>query len=390
MPAWRDAEALIRATARVERSDDGGSWTWRGTAFFVGEGILLTCAHVVAPGDQLRVVWHGGDERSELPVAMVSRHPDVAALPDGPYPLPDLAVLHVEEDVPEHPIVWLDTTAPGEDLWAFGYTDEYREGMAFGHSARFTNAGRENVDDEGGRVWRLKGDRIKPGMSGAPLLDLGTGRVVAVVKRTQDAYQSIGAFATGMAEIQAAIPDICKANHDVIATPERDEKMAISLWGPRVVDAAEPLRQSAVARGAVVQELGLAADELHGDAELDARRIGRALFFADLATVTRVCDPPGADRRRPQRAEGIRRRRDVHQLRGRAVGCDRCGRRARRPGGTCGQAGTDRPAPSFALASPRPAESLRRGRGDRQACCRVRRSRGCSTATSMTARPACR
>ena len=284
MAAWRDAEALIGATARIERADGNGGWKWRGTGFFVASRTLLTCAHVVAPGEELRIVWHGGDRRHEAGVTIESRHPDPPGAPD-PFPQPDVAVLRVAEDIGEHPIVWLDPSPPGEDLWAFGYTDEYREGMALGHSARFPKAGPEQADEEGGRVWRLKGDRVKPGMSGAPVMDLGTGRVVGMMKRTQDPYLGVGAFCTGMAEIRDVLGDLVGGNHVMNATPERDENMAVALWGPRVVDAAEPFKDSLTARNAAVQLLGLAPADLHGDAELDARRIGRELFAADLDTV---------------------------------------------------------------------------------------------------------
>jgi hypothetical protein len=285
LAAWRDAEALIRATARVERSDGAGGWNWRGTAYFVADRTLFTCAHVVAPGEDLRVVWPAGEQRRELSVSIASRFPDLDPAPDGPYPLPDLAVLHVDEKMGEHPIVWLDTSAPEGDLWAYGYTDEYREGMAYGHSAKFPYGGIDQVDDEGGTVLRLLADRVKPGMSGAPVLDLRTGRVVAMIKRTQDAYQAIGAFATGMAEIRDAVPELVDANHAANATPERDQKMAVELWGTRVVDAAEPFRGSRAAREEVAAELALAAEDLHGDPDLDAERIARELFASDLHTL---------------------------------------------------------------------------------------------------------
>src|SRR5215208_6969898 len=90
--AWHDADALIRATARVERRD-GERWGTRGTAFFVGERTLLTCAHVVWPGDDLRVVTYGAEGRHDLPVTIASRAPDLGAV--DPYPFPDVAVLTV-------------------------------------------------------------------------------------------------------------------------------------------------------------------------------------------------------------------------------------------------------------------------------------------------------
>jgi hypothetical protein len=280
--AWHDADALIRATARVERRD-GERWRTRGTAFFVGERTLLTCAHVVWPGDELQVAIYGAEGRRDLPVTVTSRSPDLAAA--DPYPFPDVAVLTVAAAtaVDPHPVAWLDDSEPGEDLWAYGYTDEYREGDALGHGARFRKAGQVQVSQQDPRMgWRMQGDRVRPGMSGAPVLDLLTGRVVGIVKRTADAKQALGAYFTPVA---VAMPDIAAeaaANHELNASPGRDEELARQLWGELVTVAAAPLAANPVVRRALATAIKLAHGQLVGDDADQARRLARELFLLDL------------------------------------------------------------------------------------------------------------
>jgi hypothetical protein len=251
----------------------------------VADGTLLTAAHVVATGERFRIAWFGGDKPVVAPVRVVSRHPDVAP-PDGPYPMPDVAVLEVEGDIGRHPVVWLDTGEPGAAVAAFGYTDEYREGVALGHPVSFDNAGLGyEADDPNARVWRLKADRIRGGMSGAPLFDLASGRVVGIVKRTQDAEQSIGGWATGMDLVREAIPDIVDDNHARNATPERDEEMAEALWGTLVLTVATPLEGRPAVRESLAKELGIPPGELSPDDTAASRRVARGLFAADLDVV---------------------------------------------------------------------------------------------------------
>ena len=160
-PAWHAAEALMRATARVERDDGEEGWTARGTAFFVTCSTLLTCAHVVSSERVHRVVWHDGKQRRTALANVESRHPAIDPVPGLPYPLPDVAVLQIAQPLAEPPMVWLDDADPGDDLWAHGYTDEYREDCAVGHSVRFVTTGKAFVDDDGAEhVWRVANDRI--------------------------------------------------------------------------------------------------------------------------------------------------------------------------------------------------------------------------------------
>jgi hypothetical protein len=281
--AWSAAEAVVRSTARVE-ADAGAGWQRRGTAFFVADDTLLSCAHVVWPGEQVRVVWHGAGGRLEVPVK-VERKPALDAPTGQPYPLPDLMVLKAAPGVlpAGHPAVWLSEDPPQDDLWAFGYTDEYREGVALGHAARFQVVGEVQADEqEPSGTWRMKGDRVRPGMSGAPVLDLLTGRVVGIVKRTADPNFPLGAWFTPMKVVRPAIPEVAAANKALFASPEFDDRLAAELWGELVTVAAAPLADNTVVRAAIAQAVGLQQSELIGDEAAQARCIARRLFLLEL------------------------------------------------------------------------------------------------------------
>lgn len=277
---WHASHALVRCSGRVEQHD-GTTWAPRGTAFFVSDRELLTCAHVVRPGRETRVVWLSAIGRCELPVAFL-RYPDRD--PVDPYPLPDVATLRVREDtkLPPHGVAHLGSEDAGDDLWAVGYTDEYAKRQMLGHPCRFRNVGPAEASDaepEGG-VWRITGDRVKGGMSGAPLLDLNTGKVVGIVKRTQDDVRGFGAWFTPMNCVKAHIREIFETNQALYRDPRQDHDVAQQLWGPAVDHSVKPLRDNPDVRRAIAETLGLEA--LVGDDEQQARRVSRELFLTSI------------------------------------------------------------------------------------------------------------
>ncbi len=287
--AWDETEALIRATARVERADGAGGWKAVGTAFFVAPGKLLTCAHVATREHPSRIVWHGESGRHELAVTIEQRVPDDPAV--DPYPTPDVVLLAVDGVVPEHPTVWLDTAEPGEDLWAFGYPKEYNEYVALGNPARFRPTGSGETEEAGGWVYKLKANRLRGGMSGSPLLDLKTGRVVGMIKRTLDSQQALGGYAVPMTAIFDALPGLREANEE--ASPQaRASLLAATLWGKLLRQATGVLEQDAAVCETVAEELGLPTDA-------DPAAVARELFLTDLDTVstcaTIVCNMLGPD-----------------------------------------------------------------------------------------------
>ncbi|QKW09123.1 trypsin-like peptidase domain-containing protein [Streptomyces sp. NA04227] len=170
---------------------DGAMW---GSGFFVAPGLILTCAHVLAPeiarDPERQLAVRGADFNDGIPVAArLAFLPEAArrtlrASPEGAHlPLPpeqDLALLRlVEADVP-HECVWLADRALRHigDVVAYGYQPQDLEPWAKPWSAD----AEINVRDGD---WGL---RFKPevsfpkGVSGGPLLDPYTGAVVGLIK----------------------------------------------------------------------------------------------------------------------------------------------------------------------------------------------------------------
>ncbi|WP_433305755.1 S1 family peptidase [Actinoplanes sp. CA-030573] len=273
--AWSYAEALVRATARVERRR-AGRWEYHGTAFFITGTSLLTCAHVVAGHGATRVVWTGGEGPETDSVRIELRVPD-AGSPDD-YPLPDVALLSLTAARYDGPLPTLRAANPSDNLLAYGYTDEYRRGEALGHTSRFRFAGPEEAGPAAagtGTLFRIIGDRVRGGMSGSPVLDLETGHVVGMVKRTQDREKALGAFCVPAATALKHVPEAASA-----AVPDLVD-LAPQLWRDLYWGAVALLVDSDGTRQALAQRLKL-DDRLAGDAERQARQIAAELFRLDL------------------------------------------------------------------------------------------------------------
>lgn len=109
-------EELREYTVRIQAGSNSG------TGFFVAPGLILTCAHVVTEGNArqsiapIKVYWKNYDYNAVI-----------AKLPD--HPNVDLALLNLDEPIPEHFYVSLDDSiSNGDSLYSFGYADEYPHG----------------------------------------------------------------------------------------------------------------------------------------------------------------------------------------------------------------------------------------------------------------------
>ncbi|QES47828.1 hypothetical protein DEJ50_08410 [Streptomyces venezuelae] len=174
------------ATVRVHSAERVDGMV--GSGFFVSPNRVLTSAHVlpayslhatgaglhrvrIGYGDQLLsgvVEWAGLDNRPRT----------------GSGPEPDLALIRVLDEV-DHPCVWVTERPPGSVVLGgptvcFGWS--MVDGEARLHSFRCTNDGVfDGPDDE--RLLRLVGGpTILPGMSGGPVVDLGHGEVIGVLR----------------------------------------------------------------------------------------------------------------------------------------------------------------------------------------------------------------
>lgn len=179
-----------------------------GTGFFVGRGLILTCAHVIAAAeiDALQVVWPA--RKVTCSVENVVLLPSVAITEVySQYPYPDLALLTIS--VRDNPSVLLieQRPEPGDQLYSFGYTDDYRNG----DSGYFTVEG-----PTGGRevLLKLKGGQVHRGMSGAPLLHSRHGGICAVLKSSRGVDTDLGGRAVPSDVVLGHIPRLHAAQSE--------------------------------------------------------------------------------------------------------------------------------------------------------------------------------
>lgn len=201
--AFELLEPLVQAaTVRVHAPPGGyespgspSGPTW-GSGFFIAPGWVLTCAHVVGEGGaavrltgrEVGITFSSGGSarpgaatgtvagRVEcvLPERLDERRPGRRALWD----LPDLALIRVLAPV-SHACVWLtDRSRPRFDEVAyFGCTEDLGTPEITGRTTRL-----RGTAGNGAAIRLGDDDEIEPGMSGGPVVDLGRGEVVGVVK----------------------------------------------------------------------------------------------------------------------------------------------------------------------------------------------------------------
>lgn len=205
-----------------------GGW---GTGFFVAPGLILTCAHVVreATDETIQVRWQKQENWAE---AVMEK-----ALPD-PY---DVALLRVTLPPEAHPTcVYLDGEVRSRDpLYLFGYPDQ-----------DFPNGCPVTVNCEG-----LTGDepalikfalgQVRPGMSGAPLLNQRTGKVCGMVKFTRDRSFDLGGGAILTDVILAQFPELRELQQEF----HRDDRRWIEAMEVMLIDSERENQKASIGEG---------------------------------------------------------------------------------------------------------------------------------------------
>ena len=238
----------------------------------------MLCTRLPLPGS------FGTDPRDCRKPLSLASSAILTSSPVDPYPLPDIAVLRLDSPGPAPPgIASLSADPPGEDLWGYGYPEEYWKNHALGHPVRFAKVGAAQVADDDARlVWRVEGDRVRPGMSGGPVLDLATGKVVGILKRAQES--ALGAWFVPLEHLLSSIEEIATKNASMHRDPRDDEELAYALWGDLVRLVAAKLERNASARAAVVDTLEtLTEADLIGD---DAAQAGRSSLERSCSSLT--------------------------------------------------------------------------------------------------------
>ncbi|MGH3865882.1 MAG: trypsin-like peptidase domain-containing protein [Pseudonocardiaceae bacterium] len=176
----------------------------RGTGFFVAPNLMLTCAHVIAKGDAMPSIGHA----AVTPYRITA---ELSALEETGRPAQelgqaDLALLHVDGDDTNPYVCLAEPVQPGDELWTFGYPDGlYRSG----DSVVFRCEGISERND-GTTLLKVTQGRIKPGFSGAPVLNWRTGAVCGLVRFRAHADT---ARLIPVTTVLAAYPELAKV-HD--------------------------------------------------------------------------------------------------------------------------------------------------------------------------------
>jgi len=186
-------ELLRRCTVRL--SVPGA----HGTGFFVAPGTILSCAHVVKlaqeAGKPVTAYWNGQSYTASIERYLAETHPELQML------YPDLTVLKVDK-LSDHPCVYLHEEAHlGDKFYSYGYIDDYKGG----DSATFEN---EGWTDERKLLLKLKAGQAQSGLSGAPVLNLRTGGVCGVMKRSRGTDSDLGGRAVPVSRVFEELPEL--------------------------------------------------------------------------------------------------------------------------------------------------------------------------------------
>ncbi len=156
-----------------------------GTGFFVAPGLILTCAHVVKDSlnrNMVEISW--GERFYYAQVVQCLLELDVALLS---LPLSKHPCVYLHKDV--EPFDW---------IYSYGYTDKHPEG----ESANFSLEGKSGED------LKLKDGQVRPGLSGAPLLNRRTSCVCGMIQKTRDRDSALGGIALPIDIILKAFPEL--------------------------------------------------------------------------------------------------------------------------------------------------------------------------------------
>ncbi|SEK32295.1 trypsin-like peptidase domain-containing protein [Streptacidiphilus jiangxiensis] len=240
-------EAIVRlakaATVRIQHPDlawpdtpENRRFVW-GSGFFVAPGWVLTDAHVLWPRGEGTEPWRGDGEvglaladnrllRGRWAAALPGRRvaPDH---PDGLYPWPDLALVRVTGEAPDHPCVWLDEfpPPPGTEVTLCGRSSYYD-----GYYAEWDHlAGIGGHDGAFPRPrLQLTGADLPHGSSGGPVVDRYRGSVCAAVTARAGEYRPGGVASPmhGLRELASALGPLRPGLADV-ARYQLDEGLGL-------------------------------------------------------------------------------------------------------------------------------------------------------------------
>jgi HEAT repeat protein len=178
-------ELLQECTMRVTVPGKAG----HGTGFFVAPGLILTCAHLftaaLSTPSSVEVYLRGQPHPAQI--TKIQREHDLALL---------------QVSLIDHPCVYLHGgVVPFDPLYSYGYPDDHPDG----DPATFSLEGKAGAQ---GEQLKFKTGQVRPGMSGAPLLNVRTGQVCGIVQLTRDRNNDLGGRAIPTTAVFQVFPEL--------------------------------------------------------------------------------------------------------------------------------------------------------------------------------------
>lgn len=188
----------------------------QGTAFFVAPGYAITAAHVVGGADGLTVQLTEGPRTWDGHVTAV--HPPSTSAAEGirTYPAPDLALIAIEAG-PAHTCALLGQELPATGAWvmARGYTSTFGRETVTAETETFRLTGMLETPDPGCTLLKLGLGEVTKGMSGAPVLELGTGQVIGMLRTSRQLGSNLGGWVVPAGLIRLLWPEEVGRGNDL-------------------------------------------------------------------------------------------------------------------------------------------------------------------------------
>ncbi|MFD4605359.1 trypsin-like peptidase domain-containing protein [Streptomyces sp. NPDC058464] len=221
----RLTSALNHSTLALSATGRGGG-TGYGTGFFIGPGLVLTCAHVVCPDGRPAAMVEGmwrdsGGEQHRLSFMPVT---DTDVRPFAGGTGADLALLRLSALPQGHPCVALSRgpgdLEPDKKLYVHGHPRHaYWGGDSFDLSVVGVSRHRA-----GAILVKAIGSEVWGGVSGAPAIDMESGCVVGVLRAKQPAEGTGREYESRLVPapvVWDSFPELAQVQH--LGLPQLDE-----------------------------------------------------------------------------------------------------------------------------------------------------------------------
>ncbi len=183
-------EQLVEiCTVRIKTSSNG-----HGTGFFIVPGHIITCAHVLGHSANEEIVFCSKGSSKYLPAKLI-----YSFAPEA-----DLAILQAKRVKHLCGVYIGHEVAPRDTCFTFGYTDS-DQGHPDGDPVTLEC---EGLAGKQGIIIKLKGGQVRPGMSGAPLLNQKTGKVCGIVSHSRHTEVDLGGEAVSINILLEKLPQL--------------------------------------------------------------------------------------------------------------------------------------------------------------------------------------